>query len=285
MNSASELSPAKINLFLKVLRKRRDGYHDIFSVMQPVTLYDRISIDADGGEGITLECRGLGVPTDSSNLASRAAVLFLKRTGLKKRIKITIDKHIPVGAGLGGGSSDAATVFMLMDRLFSTGLGPEELKDMAGRIGSDVPFFILKAPAVARGRGEVLERVNLPHFHYILINPGFKVSTRRVYENLDLTKRSEDNILSYSGEFSGDPSAIKGHLVNDLEKVTCERFPEILTIKKALIESGALGALMSGSGPTVFGIFLDEGASGRAFNALRERFADNGFSFFLVRGL
>ncbi|MFQ5441469.1 MAG: 4-(cytidine 5'-diphospho)-2-C-methyl-D-erythritol kinase [Thermodesulfobacteriota bacterium] len=285
MSSASASSPAKINLLLKVLRKRDDGYHDIFSVMQPVTLYDRISIDAGVGEGITLECRAAGVPTDSSNLASRAAALFLERAGLKKRITIVIDKHIPVGAGLGGGSSNAATVLMLMNRLFRAGLDAEELKDMAGRIGSDVPFFILKGPAVARGRGEVLKPVNLPPFHYILINPGFKVSTRWVYENLDLTKRSENNILTYSGELSGDPSTIKDHLVNDLEKVTCGRFPEILTLKRALIESGALAALMSGSGPTVFGIFLNEGASGRAFNVLRERFRNSGCSVFLVRGL
>ncbi|GMR04690.1 MAG: 4-(cytidine 5'-diphospho)-2-C-methyl-D-erythritol kinase [Thermodesulfobacteriota bacterium] len=285
MKSETTLSPAKINLLLKVIRKRDDGFHDIFTVMQPVTLFDKISMDVYDGDGIRVECAHADVPTDDSNLAFRAAALFLERTGLKKRVEIVIDKSIPVGAGLGGGSSNAAAVLMLMNDMLSAGLGTGELMEMAGSLGSDVPFFILKGPAVATGRGEVLRRVQLPSFHYILINPGFKVSTQWAYGNFDLTKPSEDNMLSYSDESFVDPLRLKDSLVNDLETVTSREFPEILTLKDLLIESGADGALMSGSGPTVFGVFPSEGGAKGAFESLKERLGKKGYSVFLVRGL
>lgn len=284
MSSAAVLSPAKINLLLKVLRKREDGYHEIFSVMQPVTLYDNITIEAEDGEGITIDCRNADIPTDPSNLAHRAARLFLEKTGLKKHIKIVIDKRIPVGAGLGGGSSNAATVLMSLNSMLNAGLSEDELRGMGAALGSDVPFFILKGPAVATGRGEVLKRVSLPECHYILINPGFHVSTPWVYGNLGLTKKNEDNILSYSCDAIEECGDISKMLANDLETVTAVRHPEVLRLKNLLMESGAAGALMSGSGPTVFGLFVDNGRARAAFEAIRP-VLDEKSSIFLVQGI
>lgn len=285
MNSPSALlAPAKINLVLRVLRKRDDGYHDIFSVMQPVSLYDEIFIEAGPGEGISISSGSIEVPSDNSNLAYRAAEVFLKKSGIKKRVGIRIKKNIPVAAGLGGGSSDGAAVLMGLNVLLKTGFDEAALMDMASSIGSDAPFFILNSPAVATGRGTVLRRASLPQYHYILVNPGFKVPTKWVYDNLDLTKKFEDNILTYSEESLNDIERLKDCLINDLEAVTLRRFPEILAHKNALIEAGASGALQSGSGPTVFGVFRDGGEAAKAFNNLKQRLPGS-CSIFLVRGL
>ncbi|MDP2690112.1 MAG: 4-(cytidine 5'-diphospho)-2-C-methyl-D-erythritol kinase [Deltaproteobacteria bacterium] len=284
MSSTAALSPAKINLLLKVLRKRDDGFHELFSVMQPVTLYDNISVEAGEGGGITLECHNADIPSDHTNLAYRAAKLLLEKAGLKKRVNIVIDKKIPVGAGLGGGSSNAATVLMTLNTLLNTGLSEAELVEMGVSLGSDVPFFILRGPALARGRGEILERIALPPCHYILINPGFPVPTAWVYGNLDLTKSPEDNNLTYSVKAFERCVDIKGMLKNDLEPVTASRHPEISRLKALLIENGAVGALMSGSGPTVFGLFPDHGRARRAFEAIRPLLGGKS-TIFLVQGI
>jgi len=284
MSSTTVLSPAKINLLLKVLGKRDDGYHDIFSVMVPVSLFDQISIDAEDGHGITLECPCAGVPEDEANLAYRAAEAFLETTGLKRSVSIRIAKKIPVGAGLGGGSSDAASVLMALDSVVGTNLGEKTLMGIGARLGSDVPFFMLKGPAVARGRGEVLGRIKLPPLSYILVNPGFEVSTRWAYNNLTLTKGYEDNILTYSEDSFRDIVYIKDSLVNDLEEVVIGKHPEIQELKRDLLRNGAFGALMSGSGPTVFGVFSSERVAERAFGVLKKRL-DKRFSVFLTHGL
>ncbi|MFQ5736599.1 MAG: 4-(cytidine 5'-diphospho)-2-C-methyl-D-erythritol kinase [Thermodesulfobacteriota bacterium] len=284
MSSTSVLSPAKINLFLKVLRKRDDGFHELYSLMQPVTLYDNISIDAQEGEGISLECHHAELPADHTNLAWRAARLLLDTTGIKKRITITIDKKIPVGAGLGGGSSNAAAVLMALNDLLNAGLTEGKLMEMGALLGSDVPFFILGGPALATGRGEVLSRVALPGCHYILINPGISVSTAWVYGNLNLTKNPEDNNLSYSGEALRSCADVAALLANDLEPVTTGRFPEISRLKALLVEHGALGALMSGSGATVFGLFSTHAAARGALEGIRP-LLDEEASIFLVHGV
>lgn len=277
-------SPAKVNLVLRVLKKRDDGYHDIFTVMQPIDLYDEVSIEVSPGSLITVDCAHPGVPSDSSNLAYKAAELMLKAAGLKRRINITIRKNIPVAAGLGGGSSDAATVLTGLNTLLKAGLGVERLMETGSLLGSDVPFFILNGPAIAEGRGEILRRIEIPAYDYVLINPGFKVSTSWTYSNLDLTKRHEDNILSYSDGFFGDIERLKDRLVNDLEEVTSRKFPEIERLKNALKDHGALGALMSGSGPTVFGVFRSEAMAREAFGTLRSKL-DARYSVFLAKGL
>ncbi len=283
MSSTSVLSPAKINLLLKVTGKREDGYHDLFTVMQPVTLYDNVTIDAQDGDGMSLECDNALVPSDETNLACRAARLLLEKTGIKKRIEIVIDKNIPVGAGLGGGSSNAAAVLAALNTLLEAGLSTAELMKIGAEIGSDVPFFLLNGPALATGRGEVLERITLPLCHYVLINPGFHVSTAWAYGNLNLTKKPEDNILSYSQKAFERCGDIAARLVNDLESVTAARYPEISRLKNQLVENGAAGALMSGSGPTVFGLFLDQKGAARAVEAIRPTLVE-ACSVFLVQG-
>jgi len=285
MGSISVLSPAKINILLKVLGKRADGYHELYTLMEPISLFDKISIEANEGDSISIECAHSEVPSDNSNLAGRAAELFLEKTGLTKALTIKIDKSIPVGAGLGGGSSNAASVLMALNEMLNTGLPDDELKKMGAEIGSDVPFFILKGPAVATGRGEVLRRVSLPGLFYILINPGFSVSTKWVYGNLDLTNNPENNILSYSDRLFESLTAIVDNLTNDLEAVTLTKFPEISGLKRLLMNSGATGALMSGSGPTVFGLFTEEKRAIEAFKFLRDALAGSNSTIFLARGL
>lgn len=284
MGEARIKTPAKVNLFLKVLGKRQDGFHDILSLIQPVSLYDEISLDVSEGEGISVECDHVDVPAGSENLAFRAAEVLLSEVKLRRAVYIKITKKIPVAGGLGGGSSDAAAVLMGLDRLLGLGLGEARLVEMAAKLGSDVPFFILRGPALARGRGEVLERVPLPPFHYCLVNPGFKVSTAWAYGNLDLTKKGEDNILTYSKESLERPENIKGLLFNDLESVTSRNHPEISRLEEILKGAGALGALMSGSGPTVFDIFADSVAATRASDVVKGE-APEGASVFTATGL
>lgn len=278
------LSPAKVNLFLRVLRKRDDGYHDIITLMQPLTLHDEISIEVGSGDGISVICDSAEVPDGSGNLAYIAAERLLESAGVRKDIRIRIRKHIPVAAGLGGGSSNAATVLMGLNGALRAGLSEADLLSIGGGLGSDVPFFMLGGPALASGRGTELERVRLPRYWYVLINPGFKVSTSWAYNNLDLTKGPKNNILPYSVSDFSDMERLREHLANDLETVTIRKHPEISGLKKALMENGASSALMSGSGPTVFGIFRDAEAAQSAGEALKKRL-DARMSVFLTEGI
>jgi 4-diphosphocytidyl-2-C-methyl-D-erythritol kinase len=278
------LSPAKVNLFLRVLRKRPDGYHEIHSLMQPVSLYDEVAITVADGDGITVTADHPEVPGGKDNLVYKAAELILAEAGARKKVSVHISKRVPVGAGLGGGSSDAATVLMGLNSMLGCAVDEKRLMELGASIGSDVPFFILRGPALASGRGEVLERVKLPIYSYILINPGFHVSTAWAYSNLDLTKKPEGNILMYSEGFLNREHGVKDLLHNDLEAVTAKRYPEITAIKKALIEASALGSLMSGSGPTVFGVFQDEMKAREAFDRLKASL-DKSFFIFLAQGL
>jgi 4-diphosphocytidyl-2-C-methyl-D-erythritol kinase len=292
MNSLRHLpSPAKINLILRVLGRRPDGYHDISSVMQPISLYDRVSIAVDAGSegaGVNVACDHPQVPAGPSNLAQMAAERFLGKTGIRSRVDIAIEKRIPVGAGLGGGSSNAATVLMGLNTLCGAPLDEGTLFDLAASVGSDVPFFMLKGPALAEGRGERLRRIALPAYDYVLINPGFQVPASWAYNNLDLTKCREDNKLSYSDERLGraDTGGIRGLLANDLEDAVSTGHPEIARLKAVLLDAGSIGALMSGSGPTVFGIFPDREGARRGYERLMSGMGrDKAASVFLAKGL
>lgn len=263
-------APAKVNLFLKITGKRADGYHDLFSLMQKVSLYDDITLSVKEGDSINVRTSGSGeVPEGEGNICHKAVVGVLSALGLKKAVDIKITKHIPVGAGLGGGSSDAASVIMALNEALDGRLSPKELARIALDCGSDVPFFLLDTPAIARGRGEILEPITLPKYHYLLLNPGFGVSTAEVYGalgRLDLTKPDEDNILICLRGLKDTPSSststtkITDLLDNDLEGVVLnnDRYRPIAELKESLLEVGADGALMSGSGATVFGLFLDK---------------------------
>jgi len=261
-------APVKINLCLKVLRKRSDGYHDIYSIMQKVSLYDSIYLTVLS-KGIFVETDNLEIPSGRENLAFRAAELFFSYTGIKKGVKIFIHKRIPSGAGLAGGSSDAGTVFRTLNHIFGTGISLKELIKLAKRIGSDVPFFVFPyVSAVVEGRGEILTPVFLPEKWYLLVNPGINISTVWVYNELDKVK----NILTnYDKRFKITNlikrSFLKG-LSNDLEKVSMKEYPVLIDIKRKLNESGAIASLMSGSGSTIVGIFDYEREAKKAYSMM-----------------
>jgi 4-diphosphocytidyl-2-C-methyl-D-erythritol kinase len=253
MKSISLKAPAKINYLLDVIRKRPDNYHDLRMIMQRIALYDEIVITLSDLTGIRVRCGKDGVPDGTGNIAWKAADMLVARAGNKPGIDITIQKNIPVAAGLGGGSSDAASVLMGLNALLELGLSDPELMDMGLRLGADVPFFIFKKTALAEGIGERLTAVDgLPQVWLVLVNPNIHVSTAWVYKSLQLTK---DKDLAKLPKFSNRIDDICGLLSNDLEEVTIRSFPLIRDIKNLLLEKGARGALMSGSGPTVFAVF------------------------------
>lgn len=282
------IAPAKVNLYLKVLGRRPDGYHELESVMQKLTLADELSF-FPRAEGISLACSDPALPGGEENLVWRAARLFLDFTGISGGVRIRLEKRIPVAAGLGGGSSDAAAVLVALDRLFGAGLGEEQLADLGLRLGADVPFFVRPASAaLARGIGERLAPVvGLTAGRLLLVNPGFAVSTRWVYENLALTSKGNPYILApESGALNNGnsgPESLDFHIapgpcfVNDLETVTIGRHPVIGEIKQSLLDFGARVALMSGSGPTVFGYFLRQSEAQVAFRHFQGIYPDTVF--------
>lgn len=269
------LSPAKINLFLYVTGKRPDGYHTVQTLMCGIGLSDEVSISF-GKERTTCDCSHPGVPSGAGNIAHRAAELFLTRVGKKgdgcrESVAISIEKRIPVGAGLGGGSSNAATVLLEMNRHFGCPLSRQTLMAMGATLGADVPFFIYGRPAMARGIGDILEPAPPIHpFKLVLVYPGVAVSTELVYKNLKfgLTNQQKKNKKILFNESAFDPAA---HLHNDLEDAALMLCPEIGSARKALSEAGADGVMMSGSGSTVFGVFFDELRAAAAERSLSRR--------------
>lgn len=245
-------SPAKINLCLSVLGRRPDGYHDVEMLMQMVGLFDEVTVSL-GGTGISVTCDSPAAPSGEENIAWKAAWEMLRISGNKAGLTIGIKKKIPVAAGLGGGSGNAAAVLAAMNRLLGMGLDREQLAEIGALIGMDVPFFFFGPTALAQGRGEILtELTPLPRIPILLVNPGFETSTAWVYKNLNLglTKNGDCNKIARLNLRN-----IASGLHNDLEQVTSAVNPVINRIKDALLERGAMGALMSGSGPTVFGLF------------------------------
>jgi len=246
--------PAKVNLWLEVIRKRSDGYHELSSLMLPIDVYDRLELSLQSG-GISLTCNHAEVPENEANLAWKAAELYLEATRLITGVKIRLEKAIPAGAGLGGGSADAAGVLLAMNEIAGRRLSMDELHALAGRLGADVPFFLYCRPAMAGGIGEKLERVEgIPCYPLVLIKPPMMVSTRWVYQSLKLT-RGESRIRIAT--FLAHPWRLHDVMQNDLEIVTLDEYPLLAKMKEWLKEHGAVGVLMSGSGPTVFGVFQD----------------------------
>lgn len=258
----SLLAPAKINLCLHVLGKRADGYHELAMLMQQVSLYDRIDLTLNDTGGVQVRCDGVALAAGEENIAARAARALLAFDGERRGVEIAIDKQIPVAAGLGGGSSDAAAVLAGLNELLGLDFSPERLRAIGVTLGADVPFFLFAPTAWATGIGDCLETIPpLPPVWYVLVNPGVAVSTAWVYQNLGLTSRGE--VAKLPG-FPGTAPALAEFLHNDLEAVTVSRFPVVSEIKTALLDHGALGALMSGSGSTVFGLFSDRNAAEQA---------------------
>ncbi len=263
------LSPAKINLFLQVTGKRPDGYHELFSLMCCVDLFDTIILQF-GGDKISIESSNSQIPLDETNTAHRAASLFFKSLKMTAGLTVRIEKSIPVAAGLGGGSSNAASVLAGLNQHYRFPFSSSELMSMGLEVGADVPFFLFQKPAFASGIGEKLEAYQgtLP-FRVLLLNPGVEVPTAEVYQNLKLRLTKCKKIITKpSLKQSGFDASL--HLCNDLEHVTIDKYPEIESLKQQLLKHGALGALMSGSGPTVFGLFSDPHKLEKARQAIGE---------------
>lgn len=247
-------SYAKINLCLYVLKKRKDGYHEIFTVMQAIELCDEIFLSKIS-KGIKIECDDPEVPANSSNLAYKSAKFLLNEAKINSGVKIRIKKKIPVGSGLGGGSSNAAFTLMGLNRLFDLKFTRKKLHRIAEKVGSDVPFFLYSGQAVARGRGEKIKEIKLPKDYWIvLVKPNFKILTPNIYKKIkiDLTKEKKKIKISFKKE---DFFALLKKWRNDLEREVEKIFPQIEEIKDSLQEIGAIKVSMSGSGPTVYGIF------------------------------
>ena len=253
------------------------------SIMVPVALFDYLELERLPQKEITLACEGLSLPDDEQNLVYRAAQAFFARTGIGGGVSIRLTKNIPIAAGLGGGSSDAAgTLKCLNDMWSNPPLGPRDLWELASVLGADVPFFLLSRPSIARGIGEVLEPIEKwPRFWYVIVTPPLKVPTSWVYANLKLRlTRGEYNFIL--ALLKKEPIRIGHILENDLESVSAIHFPVIRDIKKSLLDAGAVGALMSGSGPSVFGVFESRD---KALLAKRSLVPHNMGDIFLAQGL
>lgn len=251
------LSPAKVNLFLKVVSKRPDGYHDLVSIVDIVSIYDVIRLkELPDGEVRVRDTAGV-LPEGKENTIYRAIMLLKERFGVASGIEALVEKRIPMGSGLGGGSSNAAKVMKALVRLWQLPVKMPELIGLGRQIGADVPLFLYGRPCVMRGVGDEVSPIDLPRLSYVIVYPNVAVSTREVYERLRIVLTKGENEVKFSGKFS-TVSDIVGVLENDLEKVAFLICPEIKTIKDRLIDAGAVGSLMSGSGSAVFGIFRDE---------------------------
>lgn len=269
---------AKINLTLDILRRREDGYHDLRMVMQSVTLADKLTVTpARGAEGQAVsDLRFL--PTGGKNLAQAAAAAFREATGLGGEVDVDIRKHIPVCGGLAGGSADAAAVLHAMNRLTGAGLSLEQLAEIGERVGSDVPFCVLGGTALAEGRGERLTPLPpLPPCHIVICKPPFSVSTPQLFGRVNARKivRRPDTAGVLAALDAGDLTGVARRMYNVFEDVLePRRYREIASVKAALIDCGALGASMSGSGPSVFGLFDREAGAQAACDRLRESWRD-----------
>lgn len=265
-------APAKINLFLHVVGRRSDGYHELQTLMCCVGLHDTVSLQM-GGDQCTISCSHPDLPCDETNLALKAALVFNEALKSEKEIEpfniaIHLAKCIPAGAGLGGGSSDAAAVLNWLNRYYMSPFSRQRLMAMALNIGADVPFFIDGRPAIATGVGEVLSPyTGLLPWGVVIVYPGFEISTARVFKNLNLGLTNHKKQLNYSPFKQGKFDAAL-HLSNDLETVAAHQFPVIGDIKKELLNHGSMGSLMTGSGSAVFGLFSDIASARKAANAM-----------------
>jgi 4-diphosphocytidyl-2-C-methyl-D-erythritol kinase len=258
--------PAKVNLYLRVVGRRPDGYHEVVTVMQPLTLADELTVTL-AGEGISLSCDHPELPQGEDNLVWRAARQFQEETGLTPGVSLTLAKRIPVAAGLGGGSSDAAGTLLALNELVGQPLPQGQLQRLASQLGADVPFFLAREPAVGRGTGTQLSAVTLLPYWYLLVNPGVPLSTRWVYENLDLAA-----LPGPSAAEAWDPEHPETWVQNDLGAVAVKRFPELAQLLAGLNDAGAWCQGISGSGPTLFGLFHTREAAQQAGLILRRTF-------------
>lgn len=264
---------AKINLGLDVLRKREDGYHEVRMIMQTIQLYDKITIRRTEDPQICIHTNLHYLPVNEDNLAYRAARLLLDEFGAKEGVLIELNKYIPVAAGLAGGSSDAAAVLVGVNRMFDFRLTRRELMERAVRLGADVPYCVMRGTALAEGIGEKLTPLPaMPGCFILVAKPKIYVSTKFVYGNLKADEIREHPDIDGQIEAlkKGDLKGLAQRMGNVLETVTIPEYPVIGQIKERMLEYGALNAMMSGSGPTVFGLFDERQRAQAAYGALRE---------------
>lgn len=311
-------SPAKVNLRLEILKKREDGYHEIRTIFQKISLHDTLHFSLKRSRGIRITTDHPGLPTGKRNLAYQAVRSMLERLDYKGGVDVAIEKRIPLGAGLGGGSSNAATALKALNELLKMNLSRKELTETGAKIGADVPFFLFEGHAIGSGIGERLRKITLPTLWYILIHPDFEVSTRWAYQNFVLThsaapsppfegevkKRRSGSTLSkpqhlywgvegltktkYHFNLHGllkSPNGVVRLLQNDLEGVVSTKHPEIALMKGMLISVGAMGAMMTGSGPTVFGLFPGEKKATEAYQQLKRKVRGRGWEVIQVHSM
>jgi 4-diphosphocytidyl-2-C-methyl-D-erythritol kinase len=275
-------APGKLNLHLRITGKRTDGYHEIESLFVPVALWDTLNI-SKAERGLKVSCTGRELPEGPENLVYRAACSFFEKAGIRRGARISLVKEIPISSGLGGGSSDAAETLKGLNTLWDGPLPGKDLKELALSLGADVPFFLFQGPAIARGIGEVLEPVrDFPLFWYVIVSPVLAVSTAWAYGQVRLKLTVEGN-RDRINHFSVATLKIPDLLYNDLESVTLGKYPFLCSIKESLLALGALGALMTGSGPSMFGVFDSGHKAHEAGETLRTRWPN--YDVFVVRGL
>lgn len=271
-NDISLKALAKINLGLDVVRRREDGYHEVRMIMQTIQLYDRLDIKRTQEPGIQIQTNLSFLPVNENNLIYKAAKLLMDEFSITDGVSVKLDKRIPVAAGMAGGSTDAAAMLIGVNRLFSLGLTKRQLMERGVQIGADVPYCIMRGTALAEGIGEALSplppMVKCP---VLIAKPSISVSTKFVYQNLKLddTTIHPDIDRLIDDKKAKNLHDIAAHMGNVLETVTIPNYPVIDEIKKHMLSNGAVGAMMSGSGPTVFGLFDDEDTAKKAYKAMR----------------
>ena len=274
MDEISVKALAKINLGLDVVRRREDGYHEVKMIMQTIHLFDRVQLKKKKEAEVTLRTNLSFLPVDENNLAYRAAEMLRTEFDIKEGVEINLEKHIPVAAGMAGGSTDGAAVLYAMNEMFELGLSKQMLMDRGVKLGADVPYCIMRGTALAEGIGEKLTQLPpMVKCPVLIAKPQISVSTRYVYEHLQLSGQSVhpdiDKLVEKIKE--KDLEQIGAAMGNILETVTIPEHPEIEAIKSCMIKAGAVNAMMSGSGPTIFGLYATREEAKRATEAVREQ--------------
>ena len=279
-------SPCKVNLILNILGRRPDGFHALETVMQPVNICDRLTFER-AGTGLQLTCSHPELPVDASNLVHRAATAFLTAAGITDGVRIHLEKHLPLAGGIGGGSANAAVTFLALNELFGAPLPLEKLHALAATLGSDIPFFLYERPALATGRGEIVQTLEpfaaLRGRAFFLCHPGFGISTPWSYQNLarfplalnGTPGRAQKLVASLQ---NGDLPGAIAEFYNSLEAPAFDKFPVLALYQEFLREHGALAALMSGSGSTTFALAENLAAAENLMEKFKSHFGANGWT-------
>jgi 4-diphosphocytidyl-2-C-methyl-D-erythritol kinase len=281
-----KFSPCKVNLLLNILGKRADGFHELETLMHPVNLCDRLNFER-GGSGVSMTCSLPGLPVDSTNLVVRAAAAFLQTAQIHDGMRINLEKNIPLAAGLGGGSGNAATTLLALNELFGLPLGLDKLHELAASLGSDVPFFLQNRPALATGRGEQIAPLEpfpaLSGLAFLLIHPGFGIATAWAYRELALFPEALQgrpgrarNLVSLLQ--AGDLARAGAEFYNSLEAPALRKYPVLALYQGFLRESGAVATLMSGSGSTTFALMPSQAAGEQTLERFKEKFGRQGWT-------